>query len=91
MLVRFITVPLTSVRVVLAAKNGLQIEKKYQKNGSIARRPKIMAELRRWLSRKCVRMTKELAVQLHVHAMLTEHEYNTSSLLDIARIDLSRQ
>ena len=31
MLVRFITVPLTSVRVVLAAKNGLQIEKVSEK------------------------------------------------------------
>ena len=43
-----------------------QIEKKYQETGSIARRPgsgrpsKIVTELGHWLSRKCVRTTKQL-------------------------------
>ena len=54
---------------------------KYQETGSIARRPgsgrhyKIMAAL---VEQKMREDHETVAVQLHVHAMLKEHGYNTS-------------
>ena len=102
MLVRYVTVPLTSVRVVLhvVIKNGLQIQK-YQETGSIARRPgsglhyKIMAAL---VEQKMRKDDETVAVQLHCTCICRAERtrvqhfpaYN-SSLLDIARVELSRQ
>ena len=95
MLVRFVTVPLTSVRVVLSTKTD---RKSVRKLAALPGHPsKIMAVLGRWLSRKCVRTTKQFPFntcmcqteRTQVQHLHTHNTAYNSFLLDITRVDLS--